>query len=36
MLSARYRNDVDLEWTRRLCAERGLIFPQLPSSDGAE
>ncbi len=35
-LSARYRNDVDLEWTRRLCAERGLTFPPLPSSDGTE
>jgi hypothetical protein len=31
-LSARYRNDVDLEWTRRLCAKRGLTFPPLPSS----
>jgi len=29
-LAARYRNDVDLEWTRRLCDERGLTFPPVP------
>jgi mannose-6-phosphate isomerase-like protein (cupin superfamily) len=29
-LSARYRNDVDGERTRRLCDELGLSFPPLP------
>jgi mannose-6-phosphate isomerase-like protein (cupin superfamily) len=29
-LSARYRNDLDLERTQRLCHDRGLVFPPPP------
>lgn len=29
-LSARYRNDLDLERTQRLCRDRGLSFPPPP------
>jgi uncharacterized cupin superfamily protein len=30
VLSARYRNDVDAERTRRLCDDLGLSFPPVP------